>query len=280
MARRSHNVQMFALRQPPPEVVTVVGGDYRLVRVFKHDFYAATCLYAATGPAEVAKIVVKFGRENDFFGLPLAWLGRWNRRREQAIYRALAGVVGVPRWMGCVGRLGYAIEYIDSRPLDHQPPPPPGFFDALHELFKTVHARGVAYCDSNKRSNILIGADGRPHLIDYQLAFRRRDDLPWPIRPILRAAYEYMCRKDIYHLFKHKRRISPDELRPEEDAVSRRRSGWHLIHRKLGKPYRAIRRRFLAAQHEKGQLVSPTADLEDHFQPEKGAWRKTSYKAE
>jgi hypothetical protein len=275
MAQRSRNVQMFALRHSPPETVTVAGAVYRLVRVFKHDFYAATCLYEATGPAEVPKIVVKFGRENDFCGLPLDWLGRWNRSREQSIYRALEGVVGIPRWMGRLGELGYAIEYIESRPLDHQPPPPPGFFDALHDLFKTVHARGVAYCDSNKRSNILVGVDDRPYLIDFQISFRYGDDLPWPIRPIVRTAFHYMCGKDIYHLFKHKRRISPDELRPEEEALSRRRTGLHLVHRKIAKGYRAIRRRFLRTQHQKGQLVSPTAELEDHFQPEKGTWRKS-----
>jgi hypothetical protein len=265
---------MFALRKPPPETVTVGGASYRLDRVFKHDFFAATCLYEALGSAEVPKVVVKFGREHGFCGLALAWVGELTLRHEEAIYHALEGVVGVPRWMGRVGEHGYAIEYVDGRPMDHQPPPPPGFFDALRELFEAVHTRGVAYGDSNKRSNILIGPGGEPHLIDYQLSFRRGDQLPWPIRPIARAAFDYVCRKDIYHLFKHKRRISPAELRPEEEDLSRRRSGWHLIHRKLTKPYRGFRRRFLQRQHEKGHLTSPTSDLEDHHQPEKETWRK------
>ena len=47
------------------------------------------------------------------------------------------------------------------------------------------------------------------------------------------------------------------------------------LHRKLTKPYRRLRRAFLRKQHETGALQSPTADLEDHYQPEKETWRKT-----
>jgi len=84
-----------------------------------------------------------------------------------------------------------------------------------------------------------------------------------------------MMGKDLYHLYKHKRRLAPDELTPEEDALSRKRSGVHLLHRKLTKPYRALRRGFLKKQFEKGSLESPTAALEDHHQPEKATWRRS-----
>ena len=273
MSRRSHNTQMFALPQGPPRQVTA-GVTYALSRVFKHDFFAATCLYESADAAEAPKIIVKFGRQQGFCGLPLAWLGEWSARHEESIYRALAGAAGVPRWMGCVECGGYAIEFIDGRPLDHQPPPPKGFFDKLRDIFDALHARGVAYCDANKRSNILIDPQGRPWLIDYQLAFLGPRKWPWLVRPIVRAAFEYMCGKDIYHLYKHKRRIAPDELTSEEEAISRKRHGWHLVHRKFTKSYRAARRVFLKQQHEAGQLVSPTAEQEDHHQPEKDSWRK------
>ncbi len=275
MSRRSHNTQMFALPQGPPARVTAAGATYTLSRVFKHDFYAATCLYESPA-ADVPKIVVKFGRQRDFCGLPLAWLGEWFRRHEESIYRALAGVPGVPRWIGRVECGGYAMEFIDGRPLDHDPPPPKGFFDDLRKLFDAVHARGVAYCDSNKRSNILIGPGGRPWLIDYQLAFLAPQAWPRQGRPIVRAAFEYMCGKDIYHLYKHKRRMAPDELTAEEEAISRQRGGWHKLHRSFTKSYRAARRGFLRQQHESGRLVSPTAGLEDHYQPEKESWRRAA----
>lgn len=272
--KQNANTQMFALSQPPPERIELDGRSYRLTRVFKHDFFAATCLYESGEAAPMPRVVVKIGRSRDFCGLPMAWLGLFMRAHEGAIYKALKGVEGIPRWVGGFGQCGYAIEYVDAKPLDHLPSPPPGFFDQLRRIFDQIHARGVAYCDANKRSNILVGADGKPFLIDYQLSIRTRDDFPWPLRAIVRRAVNYIADKDIYHLYKHKRRLSPQELTPQEDELSRRRGGAHALHRKITKHWRTVRRWFLRGQFEKGKLISPTAGLEDHYQPEKETWRK------
>ena len=271
----STNTQMFALRQSPPGRIELGGAAYELVRVFKHDFFAATCLYrAVSAGGAFDRVVVKFGRDQAFCGLPLAWYGRLLRHHEEAIYRLLAGVSGVPRWAGSLGQTAYAIEYIDARPLDHLQAPPPALFDRLREIFDAIHARGVGYCDANKKSNILVDDAGRPFLIDYQIAIRRRDDLPWPLRALAAAAVRYIARRDLYHLYKHKRRLCPEHMTPQEVELSRKRSGLHWLHRKLTKPYRALRRAFLRKQYQAGRLASPTAELEDHHQPEKEAWRK------
>jgi hypothetical protein len=299
---------MFALPHPPAERTELAGGRYRLLRVFKHDFWAATCLYelesavaaeeeeeereatnAGETPATRAgkmpsprtsppwpprKIVVKIGRAQPFCGFQLAWVGAWLRDNEYQAYRLLEGVSGVPRWVGSFGATGYAVEYIDGRALDQGGTPPPGFFDRLRELFDAVHARGLAYADANKRSNILVGADGQPYLVDYQISVRRRDDLPWPLRAIAARTVRYLSAKDLYHLYKHKRRLAPQELTPQEDELSRQRGGLHGFHRWFTKGYRGLRRRFLREQYEKGALQSPTANLEDYHLPEKDSWRK------
>jgi len=265
---------MFALREPPPRRVEVAGGAYEPVRVFKHDFFAATCLYAGVGEAQPERIVVKLYRTQPFLGLAMAWAGRLMRDREQATYAALAGVRGVPRWIGRVGPTGHAVEYVRATPLDHFPNgPPPGFFDRLRRLFDEIHARGVGYCDANKRSNILVGEDGQPFLVDYQICLRLRHDWPGPLRALSRACVEHARRCDLYHLYKHKRRLRPEELSGREDLLSRRRSLLHTLHRKLTDPWRAIRRRFLRTQYARGRLVSPTKSLEDHAQPEKATWQ-------
>lgn len=274
MKRNRLNSTMFALRRPPPQEVELAGrGRYRLVRVFKHDFFAATCLYESVEPADPPRVVVKYARSQPFLGLPTDWLARLMRSRESGVYRALEGVEGVPRYLGAAGRTGYAIEYVDATPLDHLDAPPAGFFDRLRKVMEAIHARGVAYTDANKRSNILVRSDGRPVLVDYQLAFRRRDDWPWPLGALLRRAFEYVADKDIYHVLKHKRRMAPQELTEEERVLSRRRSGLHSLHRKLAKAWRRVRRAFLRSQHRKGALRSPTEELEDHHQPEKATWR-------
>ncbi len=274
MPPRRTNTQMFALPGRPPETIDLRGATYRLVRVFKHDFFAATCLYETPQPCELSRIVVKFARRQPFCGLPARWMGRMMADHEQAIYRALEGVVGVPKWAGRLDENVYAIEYVDAVPLDHMESPPGGFFDRLGDLFDAVHLRGIGYCDANKRSNILVGEDGRAFLVDFQLSIRLRDDLPWPVRQIMRAVVNYIAERDLYHICKHKRRLAPAELTEEEEKLSRRRSGLHLLHRKLTKPWRAIRRRFLRRQYRRGRLLSPTAELESHHQPEKETWRR------
>jgi len=278
-----HNTQLFALPAAPPAEIAIGGATYRLRRVFKHDFYAATTLYEAcvpTGAAagtpaspDITRIVVKIYRTQAFAGLPLSWLGRLSRDHEAGIYAALDGVDGVPRWVGMIGPTGLAIEYIDAVPLDHLDHPPAGYFDRMRAILDAVHRRGVAYVDANKRSNMLVGADGSAHLIDFQIAIRQRDDWPWPLRWLARRVVRYCQDKDLYHLYKQKRRLAPEELTEQERRLSRQRSGWHAVHRKLTKPYRAVRRWFLGSQHRAGRLISPTADLEDHDQPEKQTWR-------
>ena len=274
MPGKIRNPQMFAFSRPPPEQIQIAGRAYRLVRVFKHDFWAATCLYETSGEAEFPRLVVKRGRMQPFCGLPLGWYGRWLAAHEEGIYRLLEGVEGVPRWVGRLGEAGFAIEFIEAKPLDHLDKPPDGFFDRLREVFYEIHGRGVAYCDANKRSNILVTDDGRPFLVDFQISIRERSDWPWPLRQIVRRVVAYLAGKDLYHIYKHKRRLAPQELRPDEAALSVKRSGLHWLHRKLTKPYRSLRRKFLQKLFAKGALRSPTAELEDHYQPEKQTWRK------
>ncbi|MBN1553134.1 MAG: hypothetical protein JXA11_00190 [Phycisphaerae bacterium] len=274
MSKKSRNMQMFALPDPPPEELSIAGKVYRLTRVFKHDFWAATCLYESdAASATFPKIVVKFSRSHGFCGLPLKWTGKLLADHEEAIYTTLSGLTGVPRWVERLSATCYAIEYIDAKPLDHLETIPPGLFDRLRTVFDAIHARGVAYGDANKKSNILVSDDGKPTLIDFQISLRRRDDWPWPTRNLLRRVVAYLQAKDLYHLYKHKRRLAPEELTEEENALSRKRTGLHALHRKLTKPYRSLRRGFLQRQHTKGRLQSPTAGLEDHHQPEKATWR-------
>lgn len=305
MTIRSSNPQMFALPSAPPGELTVGGRIYRLDRVFKHDFWAATCLYEQTtnddgcrvqdaGTESVdsrcssstshsprrtphfrySRLVVKFGRSHGFAGVPLRWVGEMLTDHEEAIYRRLAGLDCIPGWAGRLDAVTCAIEFVEAVPLDHLAPEdlPAEFFDRLRKVFDAVHARGIAYGDANKKSNILV-RDGWPVLIDFQIALRTRDDWPAPLRGFARRVVRYLQGKDLYHLYKHKRRIHPQHLTPAEEALSRRRSPLHKIHRRLTKPYRALRRRVLGGLFRKGLLHSPTADLEDHHQPEKDSWR-------
>ena len=264
MSATRPNVQLYALGRRPPDTLTLAGDTYGIVRVFKHDFYAATCLYEAAGPAGSGRIVVKFYRTQVFCGLPMHWAGRLMRNRERAIYSALAGLAGVPRWIGEVGPAALAVEYIPGTTLENlDAPPPPGFFERLRTLFDEIHARGVGYCDANKRSNIIVTPGGQPFLVDFQISIRRRANWPAPLRRIVSACVDYVQRCDIYHLYKHKRRLGPGQLTDDENRLSRRRGRLHTLHRKLTDPWRAFRRRFLRRRRDQGLLISPTEAIEE-----------------
>jgi hypothetical protein len=263
--------QMFAVGEVPSTLI-ISGHPCRLVRVFKHDFFAATCLYEPQDDG--ARVVVKFFRTQRFLRVEMSWAGDLMLRREQAMYRCLAGVPGIPRCLGRAGASGLVIEYVAGKPLDHlEGAPPAAFFDHLRKLFDEIHARGVGYCDANKRSNILIDDHSMPHLVDYQISVRRRDDWPRPFRSATAALVRYVQRSDLYHIYKHKRRLCPDHLTSEEDQLSRRRGWLHTMHRRMTDPWRLLRRSILRHLHLRGRLESPTASMEDHHQPEKATWR-------
>lgn len=276
MNRRTANTQMFALRRPPPARLEVAGRAYTLVRVFKHDFYAATALYEpADGDVRSARLVAKFGREQPFCGIPMSWIGRMLMRRERALHQRVDGVPGVQRWIARISDTAYALEYLDGLTLDCLAgSPPPGFFDRLRELLEGFHARQAAYGDMNKRSNIVVRPDGTPGLIDFQISLIYDPRANWLVRWWIGWWVEYLQRMDLYHLYKHKRRLASHELTAEEEDLSRRRGPLVVLHRRLATPVRQARRWFLSQLHRQGKLVSPSAHLEDHHQPEKASWRK------
>lgn len=267
---RRQSSAMFALAGTPSATLQIDGLPYQLRQVFKHDFWAAACLYVCDdASARFARVVVKFGRECRFGPLPMKWVGRAMVAHECDIYRALHGMSGVPAFIGRLSPTCFAMEFIEGKPLDHHDRAPAGFFEKLRAVFSQMHLRGIAYVDANKRSNVIVQPDGNPVVIDFQISLRRRSAnvLLWPL-------IRYMQGKDLYHALKHKRRMAPDELTAEELAVCKRRTGLHWLHRKLTKPYRALRRGYLNGKFKEGRLISPTADLETHHQPEKDSWRR------
>lgn len=226
-------------RDLPP---TIRHGDrtYRHVKTFKHDFFAATGLY--NGPD--GKAVLKVMRQAPLFGLPLSWLGALVMRHEVRLYRLADGVDGVPHLIGPWGPTGFLHAYAEGRPLARQDVPDDRFFPTLSGMLAAIHRRGAAYVDLEKRENILLGADGKPHLIDFQISWHippRRGGNTWIARGILGI----LQNADRYHLLKHWRRLRPDQLDPAQIADSHRAPFWIRWHRAIFRPLTHLRRRVL-----------------------------------
>jgi hypothetical protein len=232
-----------------PASFVIDGVAYRLTKTIKHDFFAATGFYA--DPAGTP-VVLKMGRTEEFWGVPLLWLGKWLCEREMRFYRRLGDLPNVPAVVGRVGKTGFVHAYVFGNPLSKDRPVPDGFFPALDRLMDELHRRDVAYVDTNKPENILQGDDGLPHLIDFQISYDLHDLGDWPWSRWLLRRFQ---REDRYHLLKHKKKLRRDQMTEKELADAERRSWVIRLHRFLTKPYFLIRRRTFKRLRESGALL-------------------------
>jgi hypothetical protein len=112
-------------------------------------------------------------------------------RRELRAYRALEGEVAVPRLLGVIDALAFALEYRPGEPLGRGLAARlnSDFMARLRDAVARMHARGVVHLDLRHRSNVLVDEQGGPVLIDFAsaLCFRpgglaARWWLPWLAR--------------------------------------------------------------------------------------------------
>lgn len=235
---------LFALGyQDLPREVEAEGAKWRFAELFKHDFFAVTGLYEEVDGGG-RRAVLKVQRVYPFYGLPLKWLGKLVAGHEIRIYRRLQGVRGVPAFLGEVGETGFLHAFVPGTDLHADLPLTAEFFGELEMLMRALHERHIAYVDSNKRENILHGADGRPWLIDFQISFElKKGDKD---NFLAKAIFRRMVRADWYHFYKHKTRLLPTACTPEDFVRAQKRGFLHQVHRVLARPVIALRRKFLS----------------------------------
>ncbi len=262
--------QLYACgKKPIPEQIIVDDSGYQLEKVLKHDFYAATALYKSKNPTQKAdsnpqKVILKLQRQSNFLFMPLAWLGRMLCHHEVSILRYLDSIQGTPNLLSLYGKNGFIYEFIEGVTLDETTELPQDFFDKLLELVHRLHQRDIIYLDMNKRGNIILDNNGNPHLIDFQISLHIGKKLR-----IFQPFFDYLRqmgqRADIYHLFKHKRRLSPELLRPHEYVISRHTSLFIKVHRATATPLRKLRRNLMRHFYCKGILAK---EENTHYSPE------------
>lgn len=257
--KRALGAQFYAcgVKELPGEV-SINGGRYSFVRELKHDFFAATGLYhlnnsCSSNGDTPKKVVLKISRQQNLLGLPMRWLGTGICEREIANLRRLADLDRVPRLLSSYGPCGMIYEYIEGQGLDQKQELSEDFFEKLRELLKELHRRNMIYVDMNKRDNVIVGADGEPYLIDFQisthiprriLVSRKLSD--WLLNALKTA--------DIYHLYKLKRKIQPGCLTEQERRISRRRTMLIRLHRLYATPLTGLRRSLKRFLRKRGYL--------------------------
>jgi len=171
------------------------------------------------------------------------WFARRLLAREARALAALAGVPGVPALIE-VGPERLVRSYIDGRPLQEAQVRDPAYFAAAAKLLFRLHVHGVAHNDLAKEPNWLVDADGRPAIIDFQLAWHvnRRGRL-----------FRLLAREDLRHLLKHKRSYCSEHLTRRERHLLDNPSLPSRIWMRIGKPvYLLVTRRLLGWSDREG----------------------------
>lgn len=225
-------------RHEPPLYADINGETFRRERILKHDSWAATAVYASSTGQRVA---CKWNRTAPIFGIPTRWLGRRLAQREEMILKLMGTIEGFPMWMGPVTVAGQPAPnavshlWIDGETFRPSAKVGDDFFPKLATMIAALHIRDIAYVDLAKWENIIVGANGAPHLIDFQIHYAHPRG--WPFRPWL----VWLQESDRYHLLKHWRRCRPDQLDAADLALARYRPWILRVAHALGRPLRALR---------------------------------------
>jgi hypothetical protein len=174
------------------------------------------------------------------------WLRGLARRlaaREARALAALCHVDAVPTVCAWDGRR-LQRTWLDGAPMQVAQPREPAYYREALRLLRRLHAAGVVHNDLAKEPNWLVAPDGRPALVDFQLASRPR----YRGKRFRALAYD-----DLRHLLKHKRTYCPAALTPRQYAILARRSWPAAVWMRTGKPlYRWITRGWLGWADREG----------------------------
>ena len=232
-------------KKQPPDELTVGGQIYQLVKVLKHDSWAATALYENSDE----QIICKFQRQQSVLFLPMKWFGCLLAGHENSLYERLDGLGNIPRNLGRVyvdgkeWRNVVAHHYVPGHPLGETEQVSDEFFPTLESFLKEMHSRGVAYVDLHKRENILVGDDGQPYLIDFQISYAH--PRWWPMSMLFGWLLHMLQSSDLYHLRKNFARCRPDLCGHTWREMGPYRPWYIRLHRCVGVPFRTLRRRLL-----------------------------------
>lgn len=164
--------------------------------------------------------------------------------RERRALRRLAGVADTPDIL-FENRRYIVRSWIAGAPMEIAQPRDPAWYSAARLLLIRLHRQNIAHNDLAKQQNWLITEDGRPALIDFQLATVARRRTRW---------FRTLAREDLRHLLKHKRMYCPDALTAAEKTMLATPSVISRVWRRTWKPaYNFVTRRIFRWSDGEGQ---------------------------
>ncbi len=121
--------------------------------------------------------------------------------REYAAYQRLDGVEGVPACYGLLAKRYLAMEFIEGTAYRHAIwQDRDQWFAELLSIIQAFHARGVSHGDLKSKTNMIVGSDQKPYVIDFGTTFLFQEGF----HPLNNRLFEYSKRLDINAWVKHK----------------------------------------------------------------------------
>lgn len=200
-------------------------GTHRLARGYQ----GQTLLYQDNGRRLVIKAASGRGIRN--------WISTLMLRHEARVYEQLADIPAVPRCYGLLRNRYLVLEYVDGAPARYSEfANREAFFAELLELIKSLHARGIAHSDLQKKDNLLLVGGQHPCLLDFGAAVIRKSGFA----PFNRFHYRFAERLDFNQWAKLKYQGRLENM-SAADRVYYRRSRLEKLARRLKRIWRALR---------------------------------------
>ena len=164
--------------------------------------------------------------------------------REARALARLDGLDGVPPLLEW-NRRELLRGYIEGRPMQQAQPRDPAYYRDALRLLAQLHRRGIVHNDLAKEPNWLVRPDGRPALVDFQIAWTRgkRGRL-----------FRLLAREDLRHLLKHKRTYCAHGLTARQRTMLSTPAPHSRLWRATGKRlYKLIARRVFGYWDNEGK---------------------------
>jgi hypothetical protein len=157
-------------------------------------------------------------------------LGRLLLQREIRAYRAVAGLPGLPRYLGRLGPHRIALERVDAEPLAdlREIPRDDAFFDRLDGLIGALHARGIALGDLHHR-DVLVGGDDSIWIVDLATTWVAGERAG----RLRRAIFRRLAELDRVAVARMRARWTGGDVEAAAGTVSRSAAAWHARGRRI-----------------------------------------------
>jgi len=168
-----------------------------------------------------------------------ALLGKLLTRREARALLKLDSAAGVPRLLGQPGSRALYMEWVGGISIKEalaQEIDWPKFLAELENTLRVIHAQGVAHCDLRGLSNILVGPEQTPYIIDFVSCFFAGSR--WGF---LRGwVFRRFCEADRQALLKLRQRVAPESMNTADAALIVHSGIFNRAMRRVGQGIRKL----------------------------------------